>query len=172
MRNVTILGLLVVAVVIGGLQLARATYTPGRTIAARVRHSTTQTLTTGTNTALNFDTETRDDGGLHDAVTNNTRLTASIAGWYAITGMVEFDQNITGRRLVGVRLNGTTLLSFHSELPITAPGIATGMAIATTYYLSASDYVELIARQDSGGNLNSNSTSPYAPSFSMAWIAP
>lgn len=133
---------------------------------ARVHHSTTQSLTSGANAALAFDSEDFDTDTIHDTVTNNSRLTATTAGKYAIVGGAVFAGNVTGLRRIFVRLNGTTALNLQSTMALTNAGVDTSLTVADTWNFSATDYVELIARQDSGGNLNVNSCS-----FSMHRIA-
>lgn len=135
----------------------------------RVHHSTTQSLgTSGTEAALAFDTEDFDTDTMHDTATNNSRLTATTAGKYAIIGEAEFAGNVTGLRRVRIRLNGSggTNLNIQTTMALGNAGIATSLTVADSYNFSANDYVELIARQDSGGALNVN-----ACSFSMYRIA-
>jgi hypothetical protein len=67
-------------------------------------------------------------------------------------------------------LNGTTYIGSTLALN-TGAGIPTKVVVATHYQLAVNDYVELIAYQDSGGNLNVNVTGNYSPEFMMVRVA-
>lgn len=132
---------------------------------ARVSHSVAQSIATSTITALAFDGEQYDIGGLHDTATNNSRLTAVNAGHYSIGGTLRYALNATGQRMIGIRLNGTTVIAYH-WVDATAV-IQTMLSITTDYELAANDYVELITHQNSGAALNVEAVAEYSPRF---WI--
>lgn len=133
---------------------------------ARVYRTTNRTLTTATPTAIGFNAERYDTGGYHDNTTNNERLTAPADGYYLIGGHLLWTGNSTGRRIVEITVNGSTIVA-RQEIP--QPGVATSTAqsIATEYYLTAGQYVELYARQDSGGDLDLVVAANYSIEF---WI--
>jgi hypothetical protein len=133
-------------------------------IAARVYNSGALTITTATTTTLTFDSERFDLGGLHSTSSNTARLTAPVDGVYAIFGHIRWDNNATGVRELIVRLNGATIIAAEKD---DAAGEAMGQSLATLYQLAAGDYVELRARQTSGGNLNVTATGNYSPEFGM-----
>lgn len=134
--------------------------------AARVYNSGAITLTTGVSTALTFDSERYDVGGLHSVAVNTSRLTIALAGVYEIGGGVAFATDTVGIRGVSIRLNGTTTIVLTRDTPIA--GDETVLNVTTLYRLAAGDYVELIARQTSGGNLNVTVGANYSPEF---WIS-
>src|SRR5262245_40483526 len=69
----------------------------GQTVpAARAYHSANQSINSGTNTTLNFDSERFDSDTIHDNVTNNSRLTCKTAGKYLICCNVRWASNATG----------------------------------------------------------------------------
>jgi hypothetical protein len=122
-------------------------------VGVRVTNSANQTIATGTATAVTFDTEQYDPNGMHSTVSNTSRLTCQVAGKYHIYGGTFWDANTTGIREWFIRLNGSTILSYLSTNPVGSGG-GTSQIISTTYALAVSDYVELLAKQTSGGNLN------------------
>lgn len=122
-------------------------------------HSTTQSLSTATLTILNLDSEDVDVGTLHDLVTNNSRVIVPTggAGFWCMYGHVNFANNTTGLREVYLRKNGTTDLETVIATPIASGGAALDVPITRCAVLADADYIELRARQDSGGNLNAGS---------------
>jgi len=142
--------------------------------AVRVFHNVNQSITTGTDTALAFNSERFDQAGnaadtMHDTVTNNSRLTCRYAGVYQITGTVGFAANATGIRQAQIRLNGTTSLVLDRHTTVTANDDY--INVSTLYLLAVNDYVELLAFQSSGGALNVLSTANISPEFSMVRVA-
>jgi hypothetical protein len=142
--------------------------------AVRVFHNAAQATTTSVALALAFNSERYDQAGgvastQHDTVTNNSRLTALYAGIYSIKGNAEFAANTTGIRELYIRLNGVTIIGFHTINAGVAG--ANQVHVSTDYSLAVNDYVELVALQNSGGNLNVNSQTNYSPEFMMVRVA-
>jgi hypothetical protein len=139
----------------------------------RVYHSVDQAITTGTNTALTFDSERYDNGGLHSGGAA-TRLTAARAGVYLITASVRFD--IVGttdkERKVYLRLNGTTTLAVDQRpaVPVGSNDY-TSITITTLYKLAATDYVEVLVYHDYGTNINVMALVNASPEFAMQWMS-
>lgn len=129
-------------------------------------HSTTQSVVTATATALNLDSEDFDVGTMHDLVTNNSRVTipASNAGIYLVLGATTFAGNATSFRQLELRKNGTTVLA-TATMPTNVAGVGTVIQVACFASLAAADYMELIATQSSGGNLNVGSATRGLASF-------
>jgi hypothetical protein len=119
---------------------------------ARVRRSTAQSIPNASfSTALIFDQELTDDGGMFD-VGQPTRLTAPADGWYSLVATLNYAANATGTRYVWFRINGVDIIdSVNSDAASAGPTI---LNLSTQTYLSADDYVEIIAYQDSGAALN------------------
>jgi hypothetical protein len=121
--------------------------------------------------SITLNSERRDTHGYHSTVTNTSRLTvpANCDGWYIISGGALFEANATGVRGLRVRLNGSTYIQ---EILLNNLGASFGtrVQITTQYYLSAGDYIELQAYQNSGGNLNVQVSNNISPEFMMAKV--
>ena len=124
-------------------------------ILCRVANAADQTISDSTATAMTFDTELFDTHAMHDNVTNNSRITVPIAGKYLIAGTINWVVNGTGTRSARLRKNGTTFIGSLVFMPITS-GDETINQIMIIDSLAASDYIELLGTQTSGGNLDVN----------------
>jgi hypothetical protein len=128
-------------------------------------HNTTQSIASASATAVALNTEQADAAGFHDNATNNSRLTipAGKGGLYLVGGAIRFNTAAAGtRRYLGLRANGTTTLG-EFEQPATASFPTCFGAVVV--FLSATEYVEMLAFQDSGGAVNLiNSTNAW-PKF-------
>lgn len=138
----------------------------GNTPAARAQRTTTQSISTGSTTAVSFGAADYNAGTMW-AGGSPTRLTAPIGGVYVITAAVEFAANATGNRQVHIYQNG----SEHSRItvPSVGSGLATRVAIADTLNMAASDYVECFVFQDSGGSLNITNGADM-PYLAATWV--
>lgn len=99
--------------------------------------------------AIPLDQEAFDTDTLHDNATNNTRLTAAIAGKYLIAAGINYPANATGVRLLRVRLNGTDIMGDNIQDGLTS-GNGNRMTFVLMVSLIAGDYIELMAFQTSG----------------------
>lgn len=125
---------------------------------AELRQTAAQSIPNATYTAVAFNAEDVDSAGGHDNVTNNSRYTAVYPGWYQVSGASGFVANAAGRRITGWAVNGTTLTGSQLSSPNTGGVVDINVAARTMLaYLNVTDYVELLAYQDSGGALNTNS---------------
>jgi hypothetical protein len=120
---------------------------------ARRSRSTNHSVSNATATALGFLTWDYQHGGTF-SVTGQTRVYAPRDGVYSISGNVYFAANATGFRWAYLRRNGSTSIAEDARNAVTASGVGTLISVATDYYLSSGDYIELIAYQNSGGTLN------------------
>ena len=135
-----------------GLKWARS----GNFTGCRVYASSAQTISNSTDTKLAFANESFDTDGFHSNVTNNTRITipAGLGGYYRVTANSGFLSNASGRRLMGLTINGSGV---STQIETTANASAEPAAIATDiYFLAAADYLEVNVFQTSGGNLNTS----------------
>jgi len=140
-------------------------------LAARVYSSTNQSIPNNASTVLTFNFERRDDGELHNTITNSSRLVAQASGWYLISFAGAFDFNPSGFRAFNFVANGSAAIAASTKQPITTTGGLTGDTVKALYYLNAGDYVEVTAYQNSGGSLSVLALGNYSPEFSMARIA-
>lgn len=127
--------------------------TPTKVGARVYRNTSNQSIPNGTQTAVQFNAENYDTDSLHDNATNNTRLTIPTTGLWLLQGSIDFAANTTGFRGVNFYLNGTTFLAGT----ILDPGDPVSRLQASTMEeLTAGDYIELLALQDTGGALDVN----------------
>lgn len=127
-------------------------------VGARAYTNTAQSISNATWTAINLGLERYDDvppgmSEMHSTTTNTSRMIARVSGHYAIAGEVYFTGNGTGRRFAGLRRNGTDIIASTIAMPAGNTGNI-HVAVATVWKLSAGDYIELVAYQDSGSSLN------------------
>lgn len=134
----------------------------------RVTKASAQTLATGTNTAITFDTERYDTDSMHSTSSNTSRITFTTAGLYIVGGSVEFASSGTGSyRQLGVRLNGATFIAWALQAPAS---LVNKLTVATTYKFAAGDYIELLAEHNHGANLDISKVGNYSPEFYATWI--
>lgn len=119
-----------------------------------IYNSSAQTINNNTTTALNFDTETQDTDGYHSTSTNTSRITipTGLGGIYAIVAQVDWANNSSGKRVLDVRVNGSTFINSESRPPSTSDPTP-NHEITSILPLAAADYVEITAFQNSGSNI-------------------
>lgn len=133
------------------------------------RTGTAISLVTATPTAVAFDAELLDSHAMHDNTTDNTKFFAPTGypGWYHCLGGVEFNANATGVRDLYIRANGADVLGRTRSVP--ASGNNWMVQVYAYVFLAAGEYVELIANQTSGGNLDINNQNYWSPLFAMSY---
>ena len=142
-------------------------------VSARAYNTAAFALTSGTAAVITLDSERWDTDTIHSTASNTSRLTATTAGKYFISGHVEFAaSSVVGLRRIEVLLNGTTVIASQDcavadEL---SPTFTTRCSIGTHYNLSATDYVELRGRQTVASSLNINASGNYSPEFEMVKV--
>lgn len=136
-----------------------------------VRHTANQSCLDATYTTLTFDTEIFDTETMHSTGTNPERITipTGATGRYLVTGTIEWASNATGYREIQFRVNGTTG-SGRTQVPA-VNGAPTVIDATALLQLSAADYVEMRARQNSGGALNVVTNSVLSPVFSAVRVS-
>lgn len=127
-----------------------------------------QSIPDNASTAITFDSELVDVGGFHSNATNPSRFTAPVTGLYLMVGHIDWAASAVGIRQILLRINGGTYLVYEVKAP-TAGGLAS-VAFATLRQLTAGDYVEAEAYQNSGGSLNVLLASQYSPIFGIAHL--
>jgi len=137
---------------------------------ARVYNDASQTIGTSSLTALTFNSERYDNGGLHSTVTNTNRLTAQKAGKYLITAHIEWSSNTTGVRRLYMRVNGSSIITEATDLASSMD--SQNQNLATIYHLAASGYVELQVYQSSGVDAQILADGEVSPEFAMQWLGP
>jgi len=134
-------------------------------VGARVWRNSNQSCGNGAIIVISFTTEEWDTDAVWDGGTP-TRLTCQTDGTYIITGCVNWQSRLQGGRVLTVRLNGDTNIASRRN-----PGVSSGFgavqALETVYQLSAGDYIELLAYQNSGIALNVASSAQWSPMLAM-----
>jgi hypothetical protein len=140
---------------------------------ALLRQTVLQSLTTAVMTAITFDVEDLDTNvagtSQHDNVTNNSRFTAVYAGWYQVSGGVGVASSTAGRRACRWAVNGTFLNGSAVYLPANPSGTCEVPSRTHLLYLNVGDYVELQGYQDSGGSLNTATTTDTMSTMAVRW---
>lgn len=105
-----------------------------------------------------MNTDVLDPLNWHDPVTNNSRITPTIPGYYDISGNAQLVGGTGGtnpRRWCAIRVNGSTQY-FGTVFPASAGAVNLGMTVFVPDLLlnGTTDYVELMCGQDSGASIN------------------
>jgi hypothetical protein len=130
--------------------------------------SVAQSIPNNTWTSMTLDTTVVDSYGGHSNVTNNSRYTAQVAGWYLCCGTTGFVANATGFRQVRLAKNGAQVTFSVATLPTVSASVATVMVTPTLeIFLNVGDYLEVQGFQTSGGALNSTGADP---SLTATWM--
>jgi hypothetical protein len=135
---------------------------------AVIFQTTVQTLATGTQAAITFDSTSVDTDSQHSNVTNNSRFTCQVAGWYLLLGTVQFNNIAGGNRACWFAKNGTTSNQFQGALGASGVNVFTAISCVGMIHLNVGDYIELDGFQDQGGNV---ATHTLGSSLCALWIA-
>ena len=82
-----------------------------------------------------------------------------------------WDADVTGTvRGLALRRNGVTFVAMDQRAPVALPFVTAGVVVSVEN-LVAGDYVELLAYQDTAGNLKLVNTGEYTPEVEMALVA-
>jgi len=138
-----------------------ATPTAASFVGCLAHSLTLQSIANATYTAVALpDADVYDTNTFHDTATNNSRITipSGQGGYYFVWGVVAFKDNATGERQVALYKNGTILTAVNG-MGALSTGNAGGGNPAASYFstvinLAAADYLQVFARQYSGGALN------------------
>lgn len=122
-----------------------------------VGRTTNQSLTTATETEINWDAETFDHGGWITVTSGSVTVPASAipTGYTTVAvdlrAAVNFAVNSTGYRKARINVNGATVIA----VPIDANASTTStIALSAMAVVEAGDVINLEAYQTSGGALN------------------
>jgi len=130
----------------------------------RIAQSAVQNITNNTVTAIQFDAaDTFDVGAMHNPASNNTRITVPSGGGGTYLIGVDnagWQDNNAGTRDIALRINGATQITFDRRP--TNQNTNTFQWISILYPLVATDYVEAIVTQNSGGTLTMSGATAWA----------
>jgi len=122
-----------------------------------------------TYTTMTFNSENFDTDSYHSTSTNTSRITipAGKGGKYLFYGNIAFAGSAAGVRTAALYKNNTSYLFFNTKEPgATYEGSAEITLIVDAV---ATDFFELLVRQDSGGSLNTSSGTTLTV-FSCAYL--
>jgi hypothetical protein len=117
--------------------------------AVDVYRTTSKTITTATDTAIDWDAEKLDTSSIHDNATNNTRLTAPIDGIYFVYASLRTNGSTTGVQL-SLKKNGSMFANFQPGNPATSGDYdAQGYRLVS---LKKDEYVEIFFYHTTGSD--------------------
>lgn len=123
-------------------------------IGARAYHSTTQSITNSTDTALLFNTEEYDTDTIHSTASNTGRFVvpAGMGGKWRFTGNASLSALASGSGTFNLkfRINGTTDVKGAAERKERVAGVILESNLTATLDLAAGDYVELVLNSSGG----------------------
>lgn len=121
-------------------------------VAARYSTTAQQSLTTGVNAIVDYDTV---DVDTHGTVTTggSWKFTAPVAGLYSVSALCAFTANVTGNRELYVFKNGTGFTVLGAAQGAATPTYLNGSALIR---MIPGDYIDIQAYQASGGALTLN----------------
>lgn len=124
------------------------------TARAVLRRTTSQSVSSGGNNAIQFTTQDYlDPGYQHSTSVNNTRITVDNTGIYQLAAAVTWPSNTTGTRRFGYAINGGTRIDMFFNAP-PAAAVYPQSAVAPAIALAAGDYIEVVTLHTAGTNLS------------------
>lgn len=123
---------------------------------SRATNGSVQAVADATLTALTFDTNLYDTGGVHEGVTHPTRFTVPTGAGnrlWAVGGQVTFNTTTAGRFACYVKKNGTTFLG-GPDLTLPAQVSLVTVPVAIQDRPADGDYYEVFGYQATGGSVN------------------
>jgi hypothetical protein len=154
---------------------ARASDFPNTLV--QVIQTTTQAVATATRTAITFTTETVDLINGHNSVSNTSRYTPLIAGWYRCTGQVAFVNDTTIHGIGSqFRKNGAQTDNAPENYNLTMSSLThanTALCHGLFSMNGTTDYIEIYGWHDRGSNLQTYYSAGFSFSFmEIEWVAP
>lgn len=126
-----------------------------------------QSVPNNTITALTLDSEAVDTYNGHSTSVNTSRYTPTRAGYYWVLGVYAPAANATGNRFALIYKNGAAAtLAQNGGLAAAASNTGAVQVLALVQCDGVSDYVEVVAFQNSGGALN---TAPSPTGMQVIW---
>lgn len=120
---------------------------------AHAYHSANQTIANNTLTAVALNVESYDTDTMHSESVSNSRITFTTAGLYVIEFHAAWDKHLTGNRRAVIRKNGSDILAQDTKLTSDGLNWIIGHNLIAQDEFIATDYVEGMVQQTSGGNL-------------------
>lgn len=119
--------------------------------ACSVSHSTNQTVSNNTRTAMLADTELFDNDSMHSTASQTSRITCQTPGRYLICATVRTGTNQTGHREVQIWVNGVgTGDDYNIGRHDCAGDTSTVISGSRAVVLGAGDYIECTLEHNAG----------------------
>lgn len=134
----------------------------------RARQNSAQAVANNTWTAAALQVTDGDSDSGHSNVTNNSRYTCQIPGWYWVEGYFALGAGAASRFDTAIAKNGT-IVAGSSQFLLRQNDLQASMA-STLVQLAVNDYVEMWGRQTSGGALNTFVGSDLLCSLNVFWV--
>lgn len=130
------------------------------------------TLTSGVASTLAFGAnvyETLPSGytSQHSVAVDTEKVFCRETGKYLLVGNAEFASHATGERILQITVE-TVVVAATRTAP--SPANVTDLSCSAIASLTAGEVVRMVAYQDSGGNLNLNSTTRSSPTLAMHYL--
>lgn len=119
----------------------------------RAYNAGTQSIPDATVTTVTMDSDEFDPQGLHDTVTDNSRITLTQAGVYLIGAGIIFEANATGVRSLRILVNTGGFFITNQSGPASAAAPCR-LTCATLWDVTANDYFEAAAFHTAGAPIN------------------
>lgn len=136
-------------------------------IGCKLTHSVNQVIGSSIDTALTFDTELYDSGGMHSDA-NPTRIVFPVTGLYIVVANCTWAATGGGnQRSLFIRRDGSTMMG-NVKGPQTPGGLACSQCLTVIDRFEATHYVETVVHQDGVPlNMLGQATVPYSPFFTV-----
>jgi hypothetical protein len=125
--------------------------------------------------ALSLNAEAYDSGGIHDNASNNSRLVAPETGLYEVKGNITYDINTNGLRGLNIRKNAASVQTAGTSLIMLTPDAngtsETRVSSSVDHQMTAGDYLEIFAYQNSGGGLAVMGGTAGLSFLSIRWVS-
>lgn len=135
---------------------------------ARASVTSNQAIPTATTTVVNFGTEQFDTDAYHSTTTNTGRMTipAGKTGYFLVIFQLQFGNNSGGTyRQFDITKNGSSVLSFDFPNAVFNQNVKCN--VAAILQANATEYFEITAVQNSGGNLDVVASGSY---FAVSYL--
>jgi hypothetical protein len=144
----------------------------GSTFAGALVFSTSASISVANNTVvtLTFNDETIDTNGYHSTTTNTSRLTvpSGKAGYYYIFADLQYAAGTTNKLAAQIHKNGSAI--YASAHPAAGGDFNSSCLVYTIANLSVGDYIELKARQITGGSIDAKMNNNNETTLGMYFI--
>lgn len=137
----------------------------------RVTHNATITCPTAVTTVLPFNTERWDPMGMHDNVTNNSRLTAPKTGTYLVVLQALLTATAVGNNYLRIRHMGTTIYADQTAQFVTG-SLQVRVTLMTLVQMQVNEWVDAAYFQQTGADVSISASTAVSPEFMAVLVGP